>query len=162
NATPDCFTTTSFDLVVNPLPVANAAQPLVACDVNGTGSTTFTLSAAVAEILNGQTGIAVTFFETLADAEANTGALADPYTNLSNPQTVFVRLDDETTLCFATTTLELIVNPLPVANAPSDLEVCDDDADGIASFDLSLRTPEVLNGQTGMEVTYHADPTDAQ
>ncbi|WP_262734068.1 hypothetical protein, partial [Gaetbulibacter sp. NE] len=78
-----------------------------------------------------------------------------------NTQTVYVRLEDATTGCYNTTTLELVVNPLPVAVAPTPLEVCDDDNDGFASFTLTLKDAEVLGGQTGMTVTYHETQSDA-
>ncbi|MEZ4792982.1 MAG: PKD domain-containing protein, partial [Gelidibacter sp.] len=122
-----CFTTLSFDLIVNPLPLVVVPPPLVECDVNGTGFTEFTLGNATPNVLNGQTGVIVTYHETLIDAQMGSGALGDPYTNTSNPQTIYVRLENNATNCYNTTTLELIVNPLPVANAPSPLEVCDDD-----------------------------------
>ena len=51
-------------------------------------------------------------------------------------------------------TLEVL--PVPEVIVPTPIEECDDDYDGIVSFfDLSERTDEVLNGQTGIDVTYH-------
>ena len=155
NSTPDCYGLTSFALIVNPLPLTVVPPPLVECNLSGTGSAEFTLGDATSSVLNGQTGITVTFYGTLTDAQTDTGPLDNLYTNLSNPQTIYVRLEDNATGCIGTTTLELIVNPLPVANPPTALEVCDDNTDGLAQFDLASRDAQVLNGQVGMEVTYH-------
>ena len=48
-----------------------------------------------------------------------------------------VRLEDNETGCAATTTLELIVNPIPEIITPPILEVCDANYDGITTIDLS-------------------------
>ena len=56
----------------------------------------------------------------------------------------------------------IFINPLPDIIVPTALEECDDDYDGIVSFfDLSEKTDEVLNGQTGIVVSYHETIEDA-
>ena len=86
----------------------------------------------------------------------------DPYLNTTvDSQTVYVRLVDDTTACYATTTLELIVNPIPEVITPPVVEVCDDDYDGIGTFDLTSLDDTILNGQTGISVTYHETQEDA-
>jgi gliding motility-associated-like protein len=155
-----CFTSLTYDLIVNPLPLT-VVTSLVECDINGTGLTEFTMSEATSVILNGQTGMTVTYYLNLIDAQSGMGALSNAYTNVSNPQTVYVRIEDDVTNCYSITTLDLIVNPLPLANTPSVLEVCDDNTDGIASFNLTLRDAQVLNGQIGMVVTYHVSQSAA-
>ncbi|MGG5486792.1 T9SS type B sorting domain-containing protein [Gaetbulibacter sp. PBL-D1] len=160
--TPDCYGYTSFELIVNPLPEVLVPTPLEVCDDDADGFAAFTLTDKNAEILNGQTGVNVTYYETQADADNAINEIFSPYTNIViNTQTVYVRLEDATTGCYNTTTLELVVNPLPVAVAPTPLEVCDDDNDGFASFTLTLKDAEVLGGQTGMTVTYHETQSDA-
>ncbi|MCK7592045.1 hypothetical protein M0G43_15785, partial [Subsaxibacter sp. CAU 1640] len=144
---------------VNPLPTYGVSGPLRSCDLGG-GIGEFTLSDATSGFLSGQTGVTVTYHGILADAQSGDNDLSDPYTGVA--QTVYVRLEDDATGCWTTTTLDLLVDPLPVANPPSQLEVCDDDADGIAQFDLSQRTGQVLGGQTGMTVTYHATLSAAE
>ena len=43
----------------------------------------------------------------------------DPYLNTTaDGQTMYVRLVDDATACYATTTLELIVNPIPEVITP--------------------------------------------
>ncbi|MGB1269669.1 MAG: proprotein convertase P-domain-containing protein, partial [Flavobacteriaceae bacterium] len=56
----------------------------------------------------------------------------------------------------------IIVTDVPVANALSDLRLCDSDGtvDTFTEFDFTGQTTAVLNGQTGMTVTYHTDPLD--
>ena len=48
----------------------------------------------------------------------------------------------------------IFINPLPDVIVPTALEECDDDYDGFVDyFDLSQKTDEVLNGQTGVIVS---------
>ena len=159
---PTCYGSTSFDLIVNPLPLVIVPTPLAVCDDNGDGFAMFTLTDKNAEILAGQTGVNVTYYESQADADSATNEIFSPYTNIIiNTQTVYVRLEDTVTNCYNTTTLDLVVNPLPVPVVPTALEVCDDDNDGFTSFDLTLKDAEIIGAQVGMSVTYHETQSDA-
>ena len=69
----------------------------------------------------------------------------DPYLNTTaDGQTIYVRLVDDTTACYATTTLELQVNPIPEVFTPPVYEVCDDDYDGVGTFDLTSLDDTIL------------------
>ena len=159
---PTCYGYTTFDLIVNPLPTVIVPTPLAVCDDDTDGFANFTLTDANAEVINGQSNIVVTYYETLADADAAINEIFSPYTNITpNLQTVYVRLENTVTGCYNTTTLDLEVISNPVANIVTPLEVCDDDNDGFSSFDLSLRDLEAVGVQTGMVVTYHETQSDA-
>ncbi|MED5354286.1 MAG: gliding motility protein, partial [Bacteroidota bacterium] len=54
------------------------------------------------------------------------------------------------------------VDPVPEVIVPTPLEECDDDYDGITSFNLTDKDTEILNGQTGITVTYHELEDDAE
>ena len=167
-----CFNTLNFDLIVNPIPDAidpNDLDPLEVCD-NGDDNlevAEFDLESAISEI----PGMVIYFFATLAEAEAGdpTDRLLSPYSNTSNPQTIFVRIEDLNTGCFSLTTLDLRVLPIPQANYdPSPLELCDDDTDGdatngiVQSFDVSLATTDILNGELNTSVVYYLTEIGAQ
>ncbi|WP_178987685.1 T9SS type B sorting domain-containing protein [Winogradskyella schleiferi] len=160
---PDCYTTTSFDLVINTLPALVGVPALQVCDDDMDGFVGFPLSTREAELLNGQTGIEVSFHESLVGAETDDAEIFDGYVNTSmTNQTVFVRLENTTTNCYNVNTLQLEVVVNPIANVTTALEVCDDNADGFAEFNLSLKDAEVIGSQSGMTVSYYADPADAE
>ncbi|WP_460220002.1 choice-of-anchor L domain-containing protein [Psychroserpens sp. MEBiC05023] len=165
NAT-GCYKLTTLELIVNALPVLLQPSPLELCDDNNPGDEmeSFMLEDATDEILNGQTGISLTYYETQADADAGTNPISSPYTNIVNPQTIFVRATNDVTGCFVSTTASILlrVNPIPSPTAPMDLEVCDEDNDGFASFDLEERTLEVIGGELDTAVTYHETQADAE
>ncbi|WP_405569008.1 T9SS type B sorting domain-containing protein, partial [Winogradskyella sp. Asnod2-B02-A] len=162
---PDCYNTTSFDVIINALPNIVSVTPLQVCDDDTDGFVGFPLSTKVADLLNGQTGINVTFHENLAGAESDpaTAEIFDGYINTTmTSETVFVRLENTTTNCYNVNTLVLEVLENPIANTTTALEVCDDNSDGLAVFDLSLKDAEVIGSQTGMTVSYYANPADAE
>src|SRR5690606_23294220 len=103
----------------------------------------------IAGIVNGQTGLTVTFYDNYADAEA----AVNPYTsyihqnNEPNVETVFVRVETEKG-CFVITLMDLVVEPLPILVPPTDpITACDDDADGLnALINFTETIEQMLNG----------------
>ncbi|MBT8268737.1 MAG: T9SS type B sorting domain-containing protein, partial [Bacteroidia bacterium] len=161
-----CYKVRPLELIVNPLPVLTQPSALELCDVNNPGDEieAFTIEDSTLEILNGQAGISISFYETQADADAETNAISSPYTNLSNPQTIFVRGEDDQTGCYSTITLDLRVNPIPTPSPdPSDLSLCDvtNPGDGVEVFDLTLNEVYIINGEAGVTPTYHESEQDA-
>jgi len=61
----------------------------------------------------------------------------------------------------ATSIIRIVqVNPLPINTIPPDLNLCDDNQDGIAIFNLSSQTPSITQG-SGNNVQYFETQTDA-
>ncbi|WP_412561736.1 choice-of-anchor L domain-containing protein [Winogradskyella sp. MIT101101] len=164
NTVEGCYKVTTLELIVNPLPELLPPLPLELCDVDNPGDEQepFTLEDANAGILNGQNGITLSYYETLVDAEAGTSPITSPYINTSNAQTVYVRGENDITGCYSTVTLTLRVDPVPSPEPdPDPIEVCDDDNDGFAEFDLEIRTIEITNGEPDVVITYHETEEEA-
>ena len=169
-------------LNVDPVPTAAAVPNLELCDdaTDGDGTNgivqTFNLDNQTTTILGGQNpaDYTVTYHTSAADANSGASAITTTaaYTNITpNSQTIYVRVTNNTTMCFTDhTSFDIIVNPLPIANFVADLEICDDDTDGSAqngfsqSFDLESQTATILGSQDPAiySVTYHASLADAQ
>jgi gliding motility-associated-like protein len=160
-----CYKLTTLELIVNALPVLVQPAPLELCDDNNPGDEmeVFILEDATDEILNGQTGISLTYYETQTDADNQTNPITSPYTNTVNPQTIFVVATNDVTGCSVSTTATILlrVNPIPSPTAPTDLEECDEDNDGFTSFNLEDRTLEIIGGELNTAVTYHETLEDA-
>lgn len=160
-----CYKITMLELIVNPLPVLVTPPPLELCDVNNPGDEVeaFTLEDANEAILNGQTGITLSYYETQMDADNGTDPITSPYTNTTNAQTVYVRAVNDATGCVSTVTVTLRVDPVPSPeDEPTEIRVCDDDNDGFAEFDLETRTVEITNGEPDVVITYHETASDAE
>jgi gliding motility-associated-like protein len=159
----DCYAITSFDLQFENLPSANAPTDLIVCDdETSDGFTAVDLNTKNDEISGGIPGLSVTYYLTLADAENDVNPLVVPYTNISNPQTVFVRVETPNLGCYVTTTLNISVVDAPTVFPAIPLEDCDTDNDGFGVFDIRSTETQITGGiLTDISVTYHETPEDA-
>lgn len=151
-----------IEFLPNPV-VANPADDLNACST--TAQAVFDLSVNDAVVLGSQSpaDFTVTYHESQIDAETGNNDIATTHTNTSNPQTIFIRIEDNVTGCFETTTFNISISS-PTHTAESvDIIGCDNDDDGIASFDLDAHDAIVLNGQNASDfnITYHTSQADA-
>ncbi len=121
-----CFLTDEILVEFLEPPVANQPPNLVGCSIDGI--TLFQLDENDDPILGTQdpANYTVTYHETEQDAIDGINALNSPYENISNPQTIYARVEDNTTGCYATTSFDLVFGLLPLANFPEDFdyEVC--------------------------------------
>jgi len=175
-----CFTDhTSFNLIVNPIPVANFVADLEICDDNSDGSArngfsqTIDLTSQTAGILGTQdpANHTVSYHRNLTDAQNGNNTLSSPYSNLTpNRETIFVRVVNTTTSCVnGISNFDVIVNPEPTFTPVSNLSYCDDDLDGddtngiIQNIDLDSQIPALLGSQDpdDFNVTFHANDIDA-
>ncbi|RKZ99853.1 MAG: hypothetical protein DRQ45_08125, partial [Gammaproteobacteria bacterium] len=165
-----CFRVIEMELLVNPTPVIPLdMEDLVICDDDGDGFSVFDLTQKEDEIYGTQdpANYILTYHILQADAEAGTNAIANPgsFPNTSNPQTIWVRLVDNTTECIKIGSFDLRVEIGPVAIQPEPLTQCDDlgqDNDGIALFDLTTKNDEITGGVSGVVVSYYETEVDAQ
>ncbi|NRA93049.1 MAG: hypothetical protein HRU26_10285, partial [Psychroserpens sp.] len=159
----NCFVTTTFDVLVSSGISLTQPDDLVLCDdISADGFESFNLDSQTATIIGAQTDVTLTFHLTQADADTNANAITSPYTNTVNPQTIFVRVENDfNTLCFETLSFDLIVNPGPSILVPTPLEVCDDDTDGFNVFTLEDANAEIINGQPNVVVSYYETLADA-
>jgi len=118
------YTITTFDIIVNELPITTFIDDLEGCDDDDDGLTQFDLESQTAQILGSQdpTQFIVSYYNSLSDALDNTNTLISPYTNsTANAQTIFVRITNTETGCFTTNNFSLIVNNCsPTFNWSSD------------------------------------------
>lgn len=161
NTVTGCHAVSSFLLKVNPKPTTTIA-PLYSCDDDGDGYATFLFNERTSDILNGQMGISVTYYESMENLEAGIAPLPNAYVNTVTPsQIVFVKLKNVITGCETTTTLQLMVAAPPVANQPNTMPYCDPDNDGFGEFDLETVISEVVPDNGSYVVTFHETDDDA-
>ncbi|MGS2726659.1 choice-of-anchor L domain-containing protein [Psychroserpens sp. BH13MA-6] len=157
-----CNSITSFELNVIQVPEVNLAQPIVMCDDNYDGIVEFDLTQSEFEILDvRQDDITVTYFESVADLETDNNLIADPahYTNTSNPQTVYVKVTNTISNCYAVIPVDLIVNLPPVINDFISYDICDN-AD--SSFDLSIIESIAVDDTSDKAFSFYSSLADAE
>jgi large repetitive protein len=135
------------------------------CDDYGADdqSTLFDLTTHQAMFLGTQPGIDISYHTDFNEATLNTNPITLPesYANISNPQTVYVRMFDTATGCQNILPFNLeVVNPLQ-AGTPQNLYLCDFGEDGFEDFVLGLNDHAIINGQPDTQVTYYATQQDA-
>ena len=147
----------TVSVTVNPVPQITPITPYELCDNNVDGDDTngfvnFVLNSKNAEVLNGQTGLVVSYH--LLQSEAQQGI--NPLSNLyySDSKTIYVRLRNTTTLCYAVTSMDLVVHSLPVIQNIVTLKQCDTDSDAITSFNLR-EANSIISNDTSLVFSYH-------
>src|SRR5690606_16959639 len=116
--TSGCYETETFTLNITSQPTINPVANMEACDdISNDGFAEFDLESQTLGILGAQpaSDSMVTYYTSFANAATSTGALVSPYTNASNPQPIFVRIervgDPTCNNVSALPLFELIVNP---------------------------------------------------
>ena len=174
DVTQTCYEIASFNVNVVPMPIANTPIPYEVCDNTSLGTDTdgfisgFDLSTKINEVLGGQSAsdYDVRFYYSQADADArNTAAeITTTIPNTSSPQTIFARIEhNQGTVCYDTTTFNLVVNPLPLLiNTIVELKQCDDDTNGISLFNLTEANELISTDYTNETFTYYLTDAEAQ
>ncbi len=186
NTLAGCFTDhITFDLVVQPLPIAHPVADLEICDDDSDGSArngfsqSLNLETQSATILGAQDPslFSLTYHESLANAQAGILPLSSPFSN-SVPflQTIYVRVVNNNTLCSnGISNFNIIVNQEPLANpnnTVSNLSYCDDDNAGLGddtdgiyeNIDLDSQIPDILGSSQATAdffVTFHLLQSEA-
>uniref|UniRef100_UPI0035AEF537 T9SS type B sorting domain-containing protein n=1 Tax=Flavobacterium sp. TaxID=239 RepID=UPI0035AEF537 len=147
----------------NPLPTVSSIATLEQCDDNldgddTNGKATFNLNTKTTEVLNGQTGVTVTYHLTASDAIANTGSITTYY---GGNNTIHVRLTNTVTGCYNVTSFEVKVNVKPVVSNTITLTQCDDDTDAITDFNLT-EANGLLSTQSNLTFAYFSTQTEAE
>lgn len=154
-------------------PVMPSLPNIEMCDDNNDGIAFFNLNTQTPIILASQSTAAsnysVSYHITATDAV--TGALpilnTSSYINLSNPQTIYARVQNNTTSQFEVGNFQLIVNPKPTLITPPEFLTCDTDGvnDGYYSFSLSSLIPYILGqsqNPSNYSVTFYDTMANAQ
>ena len=152
--------TIAFTVHPNPivLPISNFELCDDAADGNDTnGSVSFNLTQKNTEILGTQTGITLTYH--LDPIEAVNGQNAITSIITTN-RVIHVRLTNNVTGCFSTTSFNLVVKPLPVVNAVVALKQCDIDSDAVTDFNLTQANIKISTDATYV-YSYHNSPLGA-
>ncbi len=160
-------------LVISSLSYAqlNIEQPsdLSICDTDSDGFEIFDLTSTSFEILINLDAsmYTISYYETLSSAENDVDAITNSisYGNITNPQTIYVRVwENADPTNFAITNFEISALSSPAIIQPPNLIIYQYPFTELAEFDLTVNEEIILNGQDASEfsITYHATLADAQ
>ncbi|MEP0733455.1 MAG: T9SS type B sorting domain-containing protein, partial [Nonlabens ulvanivorans] len=160
-----CETVVQQSIIVNTLPVFTNITTYQLCEADGNEIEDFFLSTKDNEILNGQTGKSTSYYRSFTEADTSTNSInkLNAFQNTSNPQTIWVRVEnDSDPSCYGVDSFLLQVDESPVYNVPADLRICDDNNDGISTFDLQQSIDMIRSGiSTNLTVSFHESALQA-
>ncbi|MFC2109645.1 choice-of-anchor L domain-containing protein, partial [Bacteroidota bacterium] len=158
-----CLGYSSFAIRVNSNISFVEPQPFDICASQGNNSFGFeNFVATTQEIVNGDTNLSVSYYQNQEDAELGTNRLSMPYRISAPSQTVYIRVEDLTTGCLATTDVEVEVNQNPtLVQDDYFIDACEVDNDGFEIFDITLLEATILGGLSGVSVSYYTSFNEA-
>lgn len=162
-----CFAIETFEIIVNTLPIFTSITDFNNCETDGNQIAEFIFEDKDAEILNGQTGKQVLYFESADDAVNRTNIIdkTTVYENTANPQRIHVRVENiSDTNCFGVSSFFIEVGSIPIFNPPLNVFLCDDIAnDGQESFDLTTVQAQMSAGSPdSLTITFYESLEDAE
>lgn len=155
--------TDSVNIAYQPQIIAGTPTDLYRCDI-GSATYTYDLSINTPIVKAGlDPATIVSYYATLADANAgNANTLPTSYISAPN-QTIFVRIKNATGNCFVVKDFKLLTSPAPVANQPDNMTKCATSAFGNSAFYLPAQDAVILGGQSPSiyTVTYYTTLANA-
>jgi len=148
----NCSQSNSINFKISGIQI-NKPTNLIGCDDNDDGiSESFDTSMIENEVLNGQSGLVVTYFD--ENGNSLPSPLPNPYTNKSvGGDKITIRVRSPLTDCFSETTLSLYVFNLPKVTKPNNLYACDE-GNGFGSFNTKDLENKILGNQSNLKILY--------
>ncbi|MCA0153548.1 T9SS type B sorting domain-containing protein [Winogradskyella vincentii] len=161
----NCFAIVDFEVRVFDNPQVEPLPDFISCQLDINEDANFIFEERETGIINGQVGMEVFYFESEADALSNTNAIdkSIPYQNISNPQTIYVRIENENqNTCAAIAPMLIEVRQAPIYNMPSDIPVCGTNGNGPYLINLNEKIAEINNGSPNdLNITFHTTELNA-
>jgi len=162
-----CQSIQPLNLIVNNIFIASDYS-FVACDDTDDGVILIDLTpfdnevTATITTTTSTTTSTVSYHMTESDATNNTGILSSPYTNVSNPDTIFARVYNTINGCFATSEITIdVVLPPVLDSSLEEIDACDQDSDGLATFDITSVIYDFTSTPEDFNTSYHTEESDA-
>ncbi|WP_290698979.1 choice-of-anchor L domain-containing protein, partial [Lacinutrix sp.] len=163
NASASCFVIDNIIVEFFPTPITPENLPdILGCDTDNTGFAIFDLTDNDVQILGTQTGLTISYYLAEQDATDGVNPIANSTAYQSTPTIIYYRIEDDITGCFKVSSFNLALAPKPVLVQANTILACDDNADGIANYDLTLNESVISNGQSGFVFSYYTSLADAE
>ncbi|WP_405251446.1 T9SS type B sorting domain-containing protein [Dokdonia sp. Asnod3-C12] len=150
----------SFDIITTgtaqlpETPTINPTPDQELCDLDGPVDerTIFDLATLIPSI-NNQNNIAVTFHESLDNVSTGTEPLDLNYMNVTNPQTLYYRVENNISGCFNIGSFDITVSTPFSITLPENLQVCTNQSQSaLLTTESNYAFYEWSNGESGAEL----------
>jgi len=160
DGTTGCYDIKPLQIDVLPAPSVNPASDFVICDNNQDGFSIIDLTTRNTEINTDATTV-ISYYPTQANANNSINEITDSANYNAATSTVYAKVENNTTGCFGLVPITIIVNTLPDFIEITDFINCETDGNQVSDFILADKDAEILNGQTGKEVSYYLTQANA-
>ncbi|WP_245881530.1 T9SS type B sorting domain-containing protein [Xanthomarina spongicola] len=157
----DCTYFTDINLIINPAVIIQPLSPINYCDTDDDGFTAIELATFDTYVSTGISNPSISYFLTQEDADNNENILTPFYTNISNPQIIYVRVVESTTSCHDVSSFEINIIPAPTVTQPLDVVICDNDQDAFSTVNLDDKISEIVSSTSNLDITFHTSEDDA-
>ncbi|MFV0237050.1 MAG: choice-of-anchor L domain-containing protein [Flavobacteriales bacterium] len=154
-----CYTINSIELKVSNPPIVKNAY-LTECKSNVDGVSTFSLTQANRTIIMNAEDYHFTYYSSISDLKKSINELATLYNSIGG-ETLYVKVEDPQTGCYAIAELELFVSRITSTSGSVEQMSCESDDDGFTTFNLVKNNAAILNLIKGTSVTYYTSLSDA-
>jgi gliding motility-associated-like protein len=160
-----CAHVNSFEISVIDAPITSSPTAIIICDADRDGFFGIDLTNSISEVVTSTINRTITFHNSLEDADLGENAIIAVSNYAAQTEIVFIRIENNGTYCHTVEELNIIVNTLPyvgdLTHHIDDYTICEDESDSIGEFMFETKDVEALDGQTGKEVTYYLNESDA-
>ena len=141
-STTHCSEYYEFNLNINPLPIDNQPNDLVACDDDFDGLLEFDLLQQNSSIIGSQNPnlFTITYHNSELQANENNSALETDYMAFDS-EIIYARIENNTTGCYSITQFAVVINPLPVIDI-EDQVICIDNLPLLVSANTNFSTDQ--------------------
>lgn len=165
-----CFKTEQVNITFQDVTYNSVPAIEVCDDLSGDGIESFDLTSQIAGILGTQSpaDFNIAFFNSQLDADDNMNAITTPsaYQNVSNPETIYVRISNaQDQDCYQTGLFTIEVLSAPSIGAVANISDCaTNPITNELDLELANYDADVLDGQSAAAytVTYHSSEANAQ
>lgn len=158
-----CFGITEIRFIVNALPIINSVPDQMICDdLSNDGIASFNLSAQDEIIIDNQLDVFLSYHTTLEDAETGVNPISnlDNYTNTTNPQVIYTRLENELNRsCFDVGFFDIGVLFIEDVMVFESMQSCNEGVE-MGIFDLTSN-PDLEDTPFDLIVGYYTTLSDA-
>jgi len=161
----NCFAIIDFEIRVFANPQTEAISDYILCqlDLNEGGSFLFETKDNL--IINNQPDMVVYYHESEEDAinKINPIDKTVAYQNISNPQTIFVRIENSNeNSCVTIAPMQIEVRQAPVYNLPTNIPICGTNGSGPYHIDLNQKIDEISFGSSvPLNISFHTTELNA-
>lgn len=159
-----CFSVAEVQFWINSNPVVNSIDEQIFCTQQESGEIVYDLTQHQSEWMGDPTGFDFEYYPSLADLENGSNQITNPENYLipvGATTQIYIKIIHSNTGCYSTTVLTLEPGSRVELNQGIEIELCDDNFDGVFEYNLNTLNPLLIGNPAGLNFNYYLSLNDA-